>query len=105
MIATASVAIAETGKGILDGSPLCDRRAPALLPDCLVCFVETAQVTPAGRATSAVATMAPLVSTALQPHDDRSRKALRWSFPPPYGSAHISRSGGWSNRHKRSDGR
>jgi L-lactate dehydrogenase complex protein LldG len=39
-----SVAIAETGTLVLDGSPLCGRRALSLLPDCLVCVVEAAQV-------------------------------------------------------------
>jgi L-lactate dehydrogenase complex protein LldG len=39
-----SVAVAETGTLILDGSPLCGRRALSLLPDCLVCVVEAAQV-------------------------------------------------------------
>jgi L-lactate dehydrogenase complex protein LldG len=39
-----SVAIAETGTLVLDGSPLCGRRALSLLPDVLVCVVEAAQV-------------------------------------------------------------
>jgi L-lactate dehydrogenase complex protein LldG len=39
-----SVAIAETGTLVLDGSPLCGRRALSLLPDCLVCVVEAGQV-------------------------------------------------------------
>jgi L-lactate dehydrogenase complex protein LldG len=39
-----AVAIAETGTLVLDGSPLSGRRALSLLPDCLVCVVETAQV-------------------------------------------------------------
>jgi L-lactate dehydrogenase complex protein LldG len=39
-----SVAIAETGTLVLDGSPLSGRRALSLLPDCLVCIVEAAQV-------------------------------------------------------------
>jgi L-lactate dehydrogenase complex protein LldG len=39
-----SVAIAETGTLVLDGSPLCGRRALSLLPDCLVCVVGAAQV-------------------------------------------------------------
>ena len=39
-----SVAIAETGTLVLDGSPLSGRRALSLLPDCLVCVVEAAQV-------------------------------------------------------------
>ncbi|TFV86497.1 hypothetical protein E4P40_12710 [Blastococcus sp. CT_GayMR20] len=38
------VAIAETGTLVLDGSPLSGRRALSLLPDCLVCVVEPAQV-------------------------------------------------------------
>jgi L-lactate dehydrogenase complex protein LldG len=39
-----SVAIAETGTLVLDGSPLSGRRALSLLPDCLVCVVESQQV-------------------------------------------------------------
>ena len=39
-----SVAIAETGTLVLDGSSLCGRRALSLLPDCLVCIVEAGQV-------------------------------------------------------------
>jgi len=39
-----SVAIAETGTLVLDGSPLSGRRALSLLPDCLVCVVEAGQV-------------------------------------------------------------
>ena len=39
-----SVAIAETGTLVLDGSPLSGRRALSLLPDCLVCVVGAAQV-------------------------------------------------------------
>jgi L-lactate dehydrogenase complex protein LldG len=39
-----TVAIAETGTLVLDGSPACGRRALSLLPDCLVCVVEAAQV-------------------------------------------------------------
>ena len=39
-----TVAIADTGTLVLDGSPLCGRRALSLLPDCLVCVVESAQV-------------------------------------------------------------
>jgi L-lactate dehydrogenase complex protein LldG len=39
-----SVAIAETGTLVLDGSPLSGRRALSLLPDCLVCVVEADQV-------------------------------------------------------------
>ena len=39
-----SVAIAETGTLVLDGGPLSGRRALSLLPDCLVCVVEAAQV-------------------------------------------------------------
>jgi L-lactate dehydrogenase complex protein LldG len=39
-----SVAVAETGTLVLDGSPLCGRRALSLLPDCLVCVVTTDQV-------------------------------------------------------------
>ena len=39
-----SVAIAETGTLVLDGSPLSGRRALSLLPDCLVCVVEAQQV-------------------------------------------------------------
>ena len=39
-----SVAVAETGTLVLDGSPLSGRRALSLLPDCLVCVVEAPQV-------------------------------------------------------------
>jgi L-lactate dehydrogenase complex protein LldG len=39
-----AVAIADTGTLVLDGSPLSGRRALSLLPDCLVCVVEAAQV-------------------------------------------------------------
>ena len=39
-----SVAIAETGTLVLDGSPLSGRRALSLLPDCLVCVVRADQV-------------------------------------------------------------
>jgi L-lactate dehydrogenase complex protein LldG len=39
-----AVAIADTGTLVLDGSPLSGRRALSLLPDCLVCVVEVAQV-------------------------------------------------------------
>jgi L-lactate dehydrogenase complex protein LldG len=39
-----AVAIAQTGTLVLDGSPLSGRRALSLLPDCLVCVVEAAQV-------------------------------------------------------------
>jgi L-lactate dehydrogenase complex protein LldG len=39
-----AVAMAETGTLVLDGSPLSGRRAVSLLPDCLVCVVEAAQV-------------------------------------------------------------
>jgi len=39
-----AVAIAETGTLVLDGGPLSGRRAVSLLPDCLVCVVETGQV-------------------------------------------------------------
>jgi L-lactate dehydrogenase complex protein LldG len=39
-----SVAVAQTGTLVLDGSPLCGRRALSLLPDCLVCVVEADQV-------------------------------------------------------------
>jgi L-lactate dehydrogenase complex protein LldG len=39
-----SVAIAETGTLVLDGSPRSGRRALSLLPDCLVCVVDAAQV-------------------------------------------------------------
>ena len=40
----AAVAIAETGTLVLDGGPRSGRRALSLLPDCLVCVVEKAQV-------------------------------------------------------------
>lgn len=39
-----SVAIAETGTLVLDGSPVCGRRALSLLPDYLVCVVTTDQI-------------------------------------------------------------
>ncbi|TQN42732.1 L-lactate dehydrogenase complex protein LldG [Blastococcus colisei] len=39
-----SVAIAETGTLVLDGSPLSGRRALSLLPDCLLCVVTADQV-------------------------------------------------------------
>jgi L-lactate dehydrogenase complex protein LldG len=39
-----AVAIAETGTLVLDGSPVCGRRALSLLPDCLVCVVSADQV-------------------------------------------------------------
>jgi L-lactate dehydrogenase complex protein LldG len=39
-----TVAIADTGTLVLDGSPLCGRRALSLLPDCLVCVVQAEQV-------------------------------------------------------------
>jgi L-lactate dehydrogenase complex protein LldG len=39
-----AVAIAQTGTLVLDGSPLCGRRAVSLLPDCLVCVVRAEQV-------------------------------------------------------------
>ena len=39
-----AVAVAETGTLVLDGSPVCGRRALSLLPDCLVCVVTTDQV-------------------------------------------------------------
>jgi L-lactate dehydrogenase complex protein LldG len=39
-----TVAVAETGTLVLDGSPVCGRRALSLLPDCLVCVVTSAQV-------------------------------------------------------------
>ncbi len=41
-----AAAVAETGTLVLDGSPLCGRRALSLLPDVLVCVVEAAQVVP-----------------------------------------------------------
>ncbi|SOD98136.1 LutC/YkgG family protein [Blastococcus haudaquaticus] len=43
-VAGVSVAIAETGTLVLDGSALSGRRALSLLPDCLVCVVEAHQV-------------------------------------------------------------
>ena len=39
-----AVAVAETGTLVLDGSPVCGRRALSLLPDCLVCVVTPDQV-------------------------------------------------------------
>ncbi len=41
-----ATAVAETGTLVLDGSPLCGRRALSLLPDVLVCVVEATQVVP-----------------------------------------------------------
>ncbi|SNR24008.1 LutC/YkgG family protein [Blastococcus mobilis] len=43
-VAGVSVAIAETGTLVLDGSPVCGRRALSLLPDCLICVVPAEQV-------------------------------------------------------------
>ena len=43
-VTAVAVAIAETGTLVLDGGPLSGRRAISLLPDCLVCVVEAAQV-------------------------------------------------------------
>ena len=43
-VTAVAVAIAETGTLVLDGSPVCGRRALSLLPDCLVCVVTTDQV-------------------------------------------------------------
>jgi len=40
-----AVAVAETGTLVLDGTPVCGRRALSLLPDCLVCVVTADQVT------------------------------------------------------------
>ena len=39
-----AVAVAETSTLVLDGSPVCGRRALTLLPDCLVCVVTADQV-------------------------------------------------------------
>ncbi|UOY02333.1 LutC/YkgG family protein [Blastococcus sp. PRF04-17] len=39
-----TVAVADTGTLVLDGSPRCGRRALSLLPDCLVCVVTSDQV-------------------------------------------------------------
>ncbi len=39
-----AVAIADTGTLVLDGTPVCGRRALSLLPDCLVCVVTADQV-------------------------------------------------------------
>jgi L-lactate dehydrogenase complex protein LldG len=39
-----TVAIADTGTLVLDGSPVCGRRALSLLPDCLVCVVTADQI-------------------------------------------------------------
>jgi L-lactate dehydrogenase complex protein LldG len=60
-----SVAIAETGTLVLDGSPLSGRRALSLLPDCLVAVVQAEQVVggvPAGLARLAQTAPLTLVS-------------------------------------------
>jgi L-lactate dehydrogenase complex protein LldG len=44
VVTGASVAIAETGTIVLDGSPACGRRALSLVPDTHVCVVSTADV-------------------------------------------------------------
>ena len=41
-----ATAVAETGTLVLDGSPVCGRRALSLLPDVLVCVVEAGRVVP-----------------------------------------------------------
>ena len=58
-----SVAIAETGTLVLDGSPLSGRRALSLLPDCLVCVVEAAQVV--GTVPEGLAVLDPLAPLTL----------------------------------------
>jgi L-lactate dehydrogenase complex protein LldG len=58
-----SVAIAETGTLVLDGSPLCGRRALSLLPDCLVCVVEASQVV--GGVPEGVAQLDPLTPLTM----------------------------------------
>jgi L-lactate dehydrogenase complex protein LldG len=44
VVTGASVAIAETGTIVLDGSPACGRRALSLVPDTHVCVVSTSDV-------------------------------------------------------------
>jgi L-lactate dehydrogenase complex protein LldG len=58
-----AVAIAETGTLVLDGSPLSGRRALSLLPDCLVCVVEAAQVV--GSVPEGLAVLDPLTPLTL----------------------------------------
>jgi L-lactate dehydrogenase complex protein LldG len=58
-----SVAIAETGTLVLDGSPLSGRRALSLLPDCLVCVVEAAQVV--GSVPEGLAVLGPLAPLTM----------------------------------------
>jgi L-lactate dehydrogenase complex protein LldG len=58
-----SVAIAETGTLILDGSALCGRRALSLLPDCLVCVVTADQVV--GSVPEGLATLDPLAPLTM----------------------------------------
>ncbi len=60
-----SVAIAETGTPVLDGSLLSGRRVLSLLPDCLVCVVEAGQVV--GSVPEGLARLDP----ARPPHDDQ----------------------------------
>jgi L-lactate dehydrogenase complex protein LldG len=58
-----SVAIAETGTLVLDGSALCGRRALSLLPDCLVCVVTADQVV--GSVPEGLATLDPLAPLTM----------------------------------------
>jgi L-lactate dehydrogenase complex protein LldG len=58
-----SVAVAETGTLVLDGSPLCGRRALSLLPDCLVCVVTADQVV--GSVPEGLARMDPLAPLTM----------------------------------------
>jgi L-lactate dehydrogenase complex protein LldG len=58
-----SVAVAETGTLVLDGSPLSGRRALSLLPDCLVCVVEVDQVV--GSVPEGLARLDPLAPLTL----------------------------------------
>jgi L-lactate dehydrogenase complex protein LldG len=58
-----SVAIAETGTLVLDGSPVCGRRALSLLPDCLVCVVTADQV--AGGVPEGLARLDPLAPLTM----------------------------------------
>jgi L-lactate dehydrogenase complex protein LldG len=58
-----TVAIAETGTLVLDGSALCGRRALSLLPDCLVCVVTADQVV--GSVPEGLATLDPLAPLTM----------------------------------------
>jgi L-lactate dehydrogenase complex protein LldG len=58
-----TVAIAETGTLVLDGSDLCGRRALSLLPDCLVCVVTADQVV--GGVPAALARLRPTAALTM----------------------------------------